>query len=237
MSFETAQWRGRFGDQAILQGPGLLLIGTMVLWLFCLAVGILGLMIPYPRARPPTKPLPPVQAQLMHVELTKTTASPRLSRTVAPRQVSQPQPTPPAPSPPPTPVAVAEPSPSIAFAVPVKGPVSIVPLARAAPNPAPPAAKSLAPAAPQQLIYGKGEGIQPAPEYPLEAIQMHQEGKVVVQFNINESGDVTSARVIQPSPYPLLNESARRAIRETWHFPTGPARSYEVSIVFRLNQQ
>ena len=55
-----------------LNEVGLLPIGTMVLWMFCLVVGVLGQIIPYPaRSLPGRSPPPPVQAEIMHVDLTK----------------------------------------------------------------------------------------------------------------------------------------------------------------------
>ena len=109
----------------------------------------------------------------------------------------------------------------------------------AAPQPAVQPARSTAPpAAPttQQLTFGQGEGAQPAPEYPIEAQLAGQHGVVVVRFTVDKNGNVTSAQAASASPWPLLNQSAVRAVRETWHFAPGSARTYEVSIQFVLRQ-
>ncbi|MEI7928131.1 MAG: TonB family protein, partial [Verrucomicrobiales bacterium] len=54
-------------------------------------------------------------------------------------------------------------------------------------------------------------GRMPAPNYPSEARRKNQEGRVVVAFSVDERGDVVSASVSNPCPYPLLNEEALRA--------------------------
>ena len=92
------------------------------------------------------------------------------------------------------------------------------------------------PLARQLLIYGQGEGKQPAPEYPLRAIREGQEGTVVVRLAVTESGSVTSAEAFTPSPWPLLNEAAVRVVRDRWHFRSGPPRLYDVAIRFQLSK-
>lgn len=91
-----------------------------------------------------------------------------------------------------------------------------------------------APAPAQTLTYGQGEGRQPAPEYPRQAVREGQEGTVRVRFTVGESGRVLAAEAIDPCPWPLLNEAALRAIRERWRFRSGAPRAYEVSIRFAL---
>ena len=49
---------------------GLLPVGTLVLWLVLSAVGLAGLRVPLSPSAAPAKEPPPVQAQVMHVELT-----------------------------------------------------------------------------------------------------------------------------------------------------------------------
>ena len=132
----------------------------------------------------------------------------------------------------PPPIPVAEPSPAIAFAVPVEGATRIVPFNQAAyGRPARPSPVV------QQLTFGVGEGQQPAPDYPAQAIQQHQEGTVVVRFVVGESGLVTSAEAVRPCPWPLLNESAVRTIRHFWQFGPGAVREYEITIHFQITPQ
>lgn len=217
-----------------------LAVFTLVLWLGCLLVGGLGFVLPYARPRPPAPPEEPVVAQQLQVELAQ--------ETVPPPDGEPPPPDPQAPAPPPDalapppiaqPIAVAQPSPVIAFALPVAGPTRVVEANRAEyarrpvanTNSAPPAR----PAA-QPLSFGLGEGKQPEPEYPRAAVRQGQEGTVVVRLTVGEDGKVLTAEAAVPSPWPLLNEAALRAVRERWHFRSGPERAYEVSIRFKVKK-
>ena len=98
----------------------------------CLAVGIAGLRLRYPRPRPAEKPQAPVVAQVMHVELTNDSSPPPPDvgppDTPPEELAAQPPAMPDAPVAPPAPalIAVATPSPAIAFALPTEGPTRIV---------------------------------------------------------------------------------------------------------------
>lgn len=130
-------------------------------------------------------------------------------------------------------VAVAAPSPTIAFAVPVEGPVHVVPVAQASYSrpESSPVPVATAPTV-ESLTFGQGAGRQPAPDYPLVAQRAGQEGVVQVRFVVAENGRVTAAEAVAPSPWPLLNDSALRTIRNRWRFPGGELRAYEVAIRF-----
>jgi len=229
---------------------GLLPVGTAVMWLCCIAVGIVGLRVPYPRPPAPAKQQAPVQAQIMHVELTNDASPPPDIGPAAQAtpEVTQPLPpqmpevaTPPSSAPPLT--AVAVPSPAIAFALPVEGPTRIVDAKEAIPTKPTPATTNAAtqaattPPTARRITFGQGEGRQPAPEYPREAALSHQQGTLIVRFTVGEDGQVQTAQAISPCPFPLLNQAAVRAVRETWRFPAGPVRAYEVSIQFQLAQR
>jgi len=137
----------------------------------------------------------------------------------------------------PQPVSVAELS-AIAFAVPVEGLVQVVDatqggLTRNA-NTSAAVAGSRGPV--QSLVFGRGEGRQPAPTYPPRAAQLGQEGVVSVQFTVDESGHVIAAEASQPSPWPLLTDAAVRTVRERWRFAAGALRNFEVAIHFHLKK-
>jgi TonB family protein len=185
---------------------------TLVLWLACLAVGIAGWCLPYLRAGPPSKQAEPIQAELVDIKIAR-----EASQALPPQSVS--------PQPPPV-SALPVPAPTASFATPMD--MRTLPSVKPASVAGPPAT--------QHLIFGQGEAVQPAPEYPIESQLAGQHGVVVVRFTVDENGDVTTAQAIQPCPWPLLNQSAVRAVRETWHFRTGPMRAYEVSIQFVLRQ-
>lgn len=204
---------------------------TLVLWIMCLLVGILGLFFPYMRPKVPIAKLPSVQAELIKVELTAE-ATPEIIP--QPAKVPQPSTVRPLeiPEAPPM-IAVAEPSPAVAFALPVEAPAKIVDVKSA--RSTRPAEQTTIEAAPvRTLTFGSGEGKQPAPGYPARARREGQEGVVLVRFTVAENGRVLSADTASPSPWSLLNESAVRTVRERWRFPPGDLRLYEVAIRFQM---
>lgn len=212
---------------------------TLVLWTGCVTIGALGFVLPYTRPQPPAKQPEPVQAEILNVELSNDPLPPP-DVAPAPANPSQPPPlTEPEIAPPAPPmIAVAQPSPAIAFALPVEGPVRVVEAKQAA-YVAPPAEARVAPvAAPpvQQLVYGRGEGRQPAPDYPPQALRAGQEGIVRVRFSVGENGRVLAAEAAEPCTWGLLNASAIRVVRERWRFPAGAIRLYEVAIRFEIRK-
>jgi periplasmic protein TonB len=204
---------------------------TFVAWVVCLAIGLLGFLLPYSRAHPPVKASEPVKVEKLVVELSK---EPEVSP-----ESEHPPGSPsssialPADAMAPPPIAVAQPSAAIAFAVPVEGPTRVAPFNEATyANPSSTAAPAV-----EKLTFGQGEGRQPSPEYPVQAIRQHQEGMVVVRLVVGESGRVSSAEAIRPCLWPLLNEAALRAVRQQWRFPPGGLRVYDVAIHFQIAAQ
>jgi TonB family protein len=179
-----------------------------------MAVGLVGLLYSPSRSPPPTTQ-PTTVPITMDVSVVD---EPMIAADVEP----QPSPSPPEMSSPDLPPvqAVVLPNPAIAFAVPTDAPVraSQMPTVR-------------------HLVFGQGEGQQPQPEYPSEAAMAGQQGTVVVTFTVNEAGRVVEANATSPCPWPMLNNSALQTIRQSWRFPPGPPRAYEVAIQFLLTQQ
>jgi protein TonB len=219
--------------------PRMLSVLTLVILASCLLVGFLGIALPYSRPQQIVQAPPPVIAQVLNVELARDVQPLAVPAAVAP-DIAQPPPPPDIETiqPAPAMITVAAPSPQIAFAVPVEIPAVIVPASEAsyrmveetpvveAPAPAPPA--------PQPLVFGRGEGKQPAPEYPRQALREGQEGIVTVRFNVGEDGRVLKAVASQTSPWPLLNDAAVRVVRQRWRFSAGANRYYEVAIRFKM---
>jgi protein TonB len=237
---------------------------TLVLWVGCLLVGVLGLTAGRTQVRANPANSAPVEVRVVNVDLAAPAPpipAPEGSESPAAKESET---TPAAgamreaavPALP----AVALPGPAIAFAVPVEGPVRIVATQAAVPVARVPAAansgdaagtgsvavgrRAAATATPvavpvpppvTRLIVGEGEGDQPRPEYPREAVLGRQEGTVVVRFGVGADGRVSWAQAIDRCPWPLLNQSALRTIRETWRFPAGLPRVYEVPIQFQLH--
>ena len=201
---------------------------TFVAWVVFLAIGLLGFLLPYSRPHRPVKAPESVKVQRLVVELS--------SPSEVPLENEQPMGSPsssvplPAEAIAPPPIAVAQPSAAIAFAVPVEGQTRVVPYNQATYA----SPSSTAMPAIQRLTFGQGEGEQPSPEYPAQAIQQHQEGTVVVRFVVGENGQISSAEIAQPCPWPLLNESVLRAARHQWRYPPGNVRVYEKAIRFQI---
>lgn len=226
------------GSSAWLDTAGL------VGWSSLLATGLLGLSLDYDRPEAPREhpPLPP--AQLIDVDLVAVPEAelpplalseapdPSLALPPAPLQHAAPQAAPEL-------VAVADPS-AVAFALPVEGPVRQVAAAQASyrgrrgtgdgeveggfGGPV------------ETLVFGQGQGAQPAPQYPWTAVKQGQEGAVRVVFCVGRDGRVSAAEVAGPCPWSLLNESALRTVLHRWRFAAGALRRYEVVIQFELEK-
>ena len=215
-------------------------VTILVLWLGCLGIGLLGMALPYVRPQPAPAEPPPIQAEVLDVELIPDTFAPTAQEALAPLNITEPPPPVELTQPvePPPLLAVARPDKTIAFPLPVETPARVVEresaditMPVAEPSPAPIAAPS-----PQVLTYGQGEGNQPAPAYPRQAVRQGQEGVVVIRFSVGANGRVLAAEAISPSPWPMLNEAALKAVRERWRFRSGNVRVYDVSIRFELKK-
>ena len=77
-------------------------------------------------------------------------------------------------------------------------------------------------------------GRMPKPNYPSSCRQAGQQGRVVVNFTVDERGYVVSASVASGCAYTALNEEALRTVRR-WKFKPGPRASASRPIVFQLN--
>ncbi len=87
---------------------------------------------------------------------------------------------------------------------------------------------------PQTLVFGQGEGRQPAPEYPARCVKLGQEGVVDIRLTVDHNGEVTDTSVARPCAWPLLNDAAERTVRHRWRFARGSTRVYDVAIRFAL---
>jgi protein TonB len=214
--------------------PGLAQTLTLVLWVGCLTVGALGLSLHYSRPRPPAAELPPVVVEKIDVDLSP--ALPPLAM----------QPADPTSNPPPPaaleqpslaqPIAVAEPT-AVAFALPVDGPTMTVDASQAAhrrPTQTQSATAGAALPSVETLVFGRGEGRQPAPIYPSHAMRHRQEGVVGVRLTVDAEGRVLDAAVAANSPWEILDQAAVQTVRNRWHFPRGRVRVYDVAIRFAL---
>lgn len=211
-------------------------------WLSLLLAGLVGFSVDYQRPVAKAVPAPPPPAQMIDVELAPVSADLAESEppsATLPSPLPLPSPQAPALSEAPELVPVADAA-SVAFALPVEGPVRIV----AAPNASctgrrgngagEGGASYSGPV--ETLVFGKGQGAQPAPHYPWKAVKQGQEGSVGIVFSVGNDGRVVSGEVSRPCPWPLLNECALRTVLHRWRFSTGELRYYEVIIQFELEK-
>ena len=212
--------------------PGLQVL-TLVLWVGFLAVGALGFQLSYSRPQAPLPEPAPLQAQFLNVELTQEelpdiapAAATSVPLPAAAASILQPVMEPA--------LQVAESSAAIAFAVPVSAPARVVPTHQASWSAdAKPDARPVPPPV-QTLTFGRGEGRQPAPEYPAVARRQGQQGPVTVSFVVGADGRVISTELAEPNRWPVLNEAAMRDIARKWRFSPGPVRAYKVVIRYEL---
>lgn len=202
-------------------------LATLVGWTTVLTVGLLGLWLHYPRPGVPAA-APFIQAELLQVKLTaappQNAAASRETRPAPETQLSVPL-VPPLPQ-------MTAPQPAVAFVQPVPFPATTA-LAAAPASGVATTATSDGAAVPE-LVWDHGDNRQPRPEYPRRAVLEGQQGTVQLRFRVDATGRVATVEITDPSPWPLLNQAAETAIRETWRFRPGRVRWFKVPIRFRL---
>jgi len=78
---------------------------------------------------------------------------------------------------------------------------------------------------------------QPKPRYPMSARRRGQEGTVIFQISLSNSGLVTKAIMLESSGSSAIDRAALKTIK-TWKFPASAFNSlatFQQKIVFRLN--
>lgn len=82
----------------------------------------------------------------------------------------------------------------------------------------------------------------PAPEYPPVSRCNREEGRVVLDLAVNEKGGVVSVRVIEPSRFSRLRNTAEKTVSKWTLIPASyngkpVAGSLRVSFLFRLERK
>lgn len=222
---------------------------TLALWVGTATVTAAELGLGYRSTNLPDRPKPPLRVEQIRVDLkTESTppaatppATPATFAPASPRPTSISPPQQPSVETPPAMATVATPSKALLPTVPTVPPMAAVEKATSpvpvAVSPSTGRSTGVQPAdAPQQLVFGVGDGRQPQPTYPRDAIAGKQEGRAVVRFKVGEDGRVNEAAVVEPCKWPLLNRAAERAVRERWTFAAGGKRVYDVAISFTLQK-
>ncbi len=190
-----------------------------------------------PPLPPPPKPTPPPPPELP--------ASPP-PPPPPPPPLEQPPPTPQKPEPPPEPmpalmperVPEPPPPPVVQTPAPSTPPSPIVASVEKTTTPPEPARPS-APANPYVEITQPSYASHVEPEYPSLARRLHQQGTVTLELYINILGSLDKVKIVKSSGYPMLDEAAVAAMKESHFHPayqgTTPVPSRaQVAITFRL---
>jgi TonB family protein len=214
---------------------------SLGMWIMFLIIGLTGQLILYHRPAMPPVVIDHPAVEMLDVDLAPV-ADELVIGDVNSHELDDSLPPPPMavmediPSAPPL-TAVADPS-TVAFALPVEGPVQVVDVDKAAFSRPSQVAQDYQTDgySVETLVFGRGDGRQPAPRYPWKAVKRGQEGSVGVVFCVGKNGRVLSAEISRSCPWPLLNESALRTVLHRWKFPAGAIRYYEVLIEFELQK-
>lgn len=214
---------------------------SLGMWMLFLVIGITGQLMLYDRPTMPPAAMDHPAVEMLDVDLAPVADelvigdadNPALDDSLPPPPLAVMEEI---PSAPPL-TAVADPS-AVAFALPVEGPVQVVDVENAAfYKPSQDAQDyQIDGYSVESLVFGHGDGRQPAPRYPWKAVKRGQEGSVGVAFCVGKNGRVLSAEVSRSCPWPLLNESALNTVLHRWKFPAGAIRYYEVLIEFELQK-
>jgi periplasmic protein TonB len=200
--------------------PTLLQLATLVFWLACVAVGVVGSAwhTSFMNTVPPLSVKQLTIAVSTDIPLTPDASPSPANPAVAPVAL------------PPAPPALTTPSPAIDLAAPM-------PIVNIAAPSTVHIAVGLHPASAAALVHhlvlGQGEAQFIRLTYPEEAQLSDEEGSVGVQFTQGDDGHVSEAHLARPSRWPILNEAALKAVRQS-PFPPGQPGSYDISFEFKL---
>jgi periplasmic protein TonB len=190
-----------------------------------LVVGLIGLNHPKVVQRPLSKVEEPVPVIFQQPE------EPPKTEPEVKQEEEQPQDTPTETPQVVTVMAAADPA-SVAFAVPVQGAVAIAPAAHLA-TPPPPVDQA-PPRAVQFNPNSAGGGSFPDPHYPAVALRNHYEGTAIIEFVVDQSGKLASAKVQKSSGFPALDEEALETVKNRWRFSPGKPGYFYKPFTFKL---
>jgi protein TonB len=132
-------------------------------------------------------------------------------------------------------VVVVPDMPNINFSVPTIGTL-LAPVGQAQAPPSEPLRPRVTRQNTVTTIAGTGSGGErPQPEYSQQAIELGEQGTVLLEMTAAANGTITEISVKQSSGYPLLDRSTLIFVKRHWILPAGVAgRVYQAPIRFLL---
>ena len=132
-------------------------------------------------------------------------------------------------------VVVTPEAPSINFSVPTIGNL-VVPSALATAPPLRPMEPATPLKKPPVSLNSTGAGGErPQPPYPRIALQLGQQGTVLLLLAVDETGRIISIEVKQSSGFSTLDQSALDFVKRHWKLVPGTgARAFEAPIIYRI---
>jgi len=192
-----------------------------------LVIGLVGVKPPKIHVRPLSEP-----PDIVPVVFTPPEEQPKTEPEVKPDEPDQPRDTQ-EDTPQVVQVVAAINSPAVAFSVPVQGAVAVASEARLA---TPPPPHPEAPPTPVRFNANVSDGgSYPKPEYPGIALRNHVEGTVMIEIQVDATGNITDAKLQKSSGSSALDTAALDVVKKRWHFPaTGQARWLYWPCIFKM---
>lgn len=124
-------------------------------------------------------------------------------------------------------------SPAVSFSVPTIGSL-VVPASLAVAPPLEPMRRVERVQIGSLNVTGRG-GDRPEPPYPPIALQMGEQGTVVLLLTGDAAGNVVSINVKESSGFPVLDRATLDFIKRHWHLPAdADGRQFQTRITYRL---
>lgn len=88
----------------------------------------------------------------------------------------------------------------------------------------------------QSISQGKPQSVSiTSPTYPARALAFHLEGRVKVQFDVDDAGNVVNARIIEAQPQNMFDREVKQAMRH-WRYQSGkPGKGLTMNILFKID--